>query len=240
MRVFKILFIFITSSAGLFLVSCQSEDLKPNQIDSGKAYYPVQIGKFWVYKVDTITYKFDGSIQKGTYFRKERISDSLYRQEGALVYRLEISKSLSENGPWNSSSIWNLRQDNDKIIKTEENIPYVKVRFPLKNGAIWDGNVFNILQDSARIFPFTVQNLGVSQTFKQEEIASVQVLQKVDSNCVNKSAFFELYLFNIGLAYMRNSFIEYSQDGDDPCSKPIPKIEQGYDNIFTLVSHGSE
>ena len=222
------------------MASCQTEDLTPGEIDSGKAYYPVEIGKFWIYQVDTTDYKFDGSIQKGTYFRKERISDSLYRQEGSLVYRLEVSKSLSQNGPWTISSIWNLRQDNDKIIKTEENIPYVKIRFPLKNEATWDGNVFNILQDSNSIFPFTVKDMGMTRTYRQEEIASLQILQKLDSNCVNKSAFFEVYFKNIGLGYMRNSFIEYSQEGDDPCSQPIPKIEQGYDNISTLVNHGSE
>jgi hypothetical protein len=222
------------------LVSCKTEDLKPGEIDSGKSFYPIEIGKFWIYKVDTTYYAFNGSIQSGSYFRKEKITDSLYLQEGSVVYRLEISKSLTENGPWTISTIWNIRKDNDKIIRTEENIPYVKVRFPLKSGESWDGNVFNVLQDSARIFPFTVKELGNTQVYKQEEIFTVRIEQKIDSNCINKSAFFEIYFKNIGLGYMRNSFIEYSQEGDDPCSQPISKIEQGYDNIFTLVNHGTE
>jgi len=240
MREFKILFLVLLFGSGLYLTSCQSDDIVPKELESGRSYYPISVGRFWIYKVDSTNYAFNGEVSKGTFYLKEKISDSLYRQEGSMVYRIEISKGLTETGPWLLDSIWTIRKDIDKIIKTENNRPIVKLRFPLKDGNAWDGNAFNPLQDSNTVFLYTIKDLGKSVDYKGETIPSLEVVQKIDSNCINKSAFLEIYYENIGLGYKRASFIQYSQSGTDPCSRPIPLIEIGYDKIFTLVNNGLE
>jgi hypothetical protein len=66
------------------------------------------------------------------------------------------------------------------------------------------------------------------------------VVQKLDSNCVNNSVFFETYLKGIGLAFRRKKFITYDLSESNACSNPIRKIEIGYDKFYTLVKTGKE
>jgi hypothetical protein len=218
--------------------SCSTEEINPTEIESGRAFYPIEIGNFWIYKVDTTAYTFAGEVQKGSYFLREKITDTLFRQEGNLVYRIELARASSPAGPWGVDSVWTIRTDPDKIIKTENNRPYVKLRFPVEEGSRWDGNQFNPLQDSNTVFLYTVKNLNSLVVYENQQRQTVQVIQKIDSNCINKSIFFETYYKNIGLGARRQSFIQYNLSEADACSKPIRTIEIGYDKIFTLISHG--
>lgn len=223
----------------IFLFSaCSTEEIDPVSIESGKDFFPVEIGGFRIYRVDTTTYTFAGEVENGSYYWRELISDTLYRQEGSLVYRLELSRSASPNGPWGVDSVWTLRKDEDKVLKTENNRTYVKLRFPLKEGSSWDGNQFNIFQDSNSIFRYTVRNLGQTGEVAGLFRPSATIIQKIDSNCINKSVFFETYFKGIGLGKKQSSFIQYDVSGSDACSNPIRKIQIGYDKVYTLVSFG--
>jgi hypothetical protein len=223
--------------AGFF--SCSTSEISPERIVSGKEFYPIEKGNFWIYKVDTIDYSFAGDTTRGSYFIKELIADSLYQQEGSTVYKIEIYRTADTTLAWAIDSVWSIRADGDKIIKTENNRPLVKLRFPLQEGSRWDGNQFNTQQDSNSVFWYTVRNLNKSAVFNDQNVASVEIVQKIDSNCINKSEFREVYYRGIGLGYKRRSFIQYSQVGEDPCGQ-IPKIEIGYTKTFTLISKGKD
>mgnify|MGYP000901198517 FL=1 len=231
-QVFALLFL-----AGVY--SCSTSEISPETIESGKDYYPVVKGNYWIYRVDTIGYSFSGDTTQGTYFIKELISDSLYQQEGSVVYKIEVYRAADTTLPWVIDSVWSIRADDNKIIKTENNRPYVKLRFPLQEGSRWDGNQFNTQQDSNSVFWYAVRNLNKSAVFNGQNVASVEIVQKIDSNCINKSEFREVYYRGIGLGYKRRSFIQYSQDGEDPCGQ-IPKIEIGYTKTFTLILNGKD
>lgn len=222
----------------ILLNSCATEEIDPISIESGKDYFPIEVGSFRIYKVDTTAYTFAGDIEQGSFYWREYISDSLFRQEGSLVYRVEIARSQSPNGPWGVDSVWTIRKDEDKILRTENNRTYVKLRFPLREGSSWDGNQFNIFQDSNSVFRYTVRNLGRVQEVAGTTRPSVTIIQKIDSNCINKSVFFETYFKGIGLGRKQSSFIQYDVSETDACSNPIRKIQIGYDKVYTLVSFG--
>jgi hypothetical protein len=226
-------------SIGLFL-ACSTEEVEPEQIELGTDYFPVEIGKYWTYRVDTLEYTFAGNIERGFYFLKEKISDSLYRQEGNMVYRIERFKTLDTNQSWILDSVWSMRVDKEKILKTENNRPLVRLRFPLREGLSWDINQFNPLQDSNSINWAVVKEYGKPFTFKGQLYPSATILEKRDSNCVNNSAFLETYLKGIGLAFKQKKLITYDLTVDSACSKPIRKIESGYDQKYTLLQTGKE
>jgi hypothetical protein len=221
------------------LVACSTLDINPQSVESGKDFYPIAKGSYWIYKVDTISYLFSGDTTTGHYFVKEKISDTLYQQEGNWVHRIELSRRQDTSQNWVIDSIWSIRVDQDKILKNQNNRPIVKLRFPLREGSRWDGNQFNTQQDSNSVFWYKVQNLNKPFLFGNENVQSVEIIQKIDSNCINKSEFRELYLRGIGPGFRRLSFIQYVQSGDDPCGQ-IPVIEIGYTKTFTLLSFGKE
>lgn len=218
-------------------LACSTREVEPELINPGKDFLPVKVGNFWEYRVDTVDYRFSGDSTSGTYYLREVIADSMYRQEGSMVYRLEIFRRPAADSPWKLDSVWTLRADPDKILRTENNRPFVRLRFPLREGSRWDGNAFNTLQDSNSVSWYTVRNLDKPLAFRGEARASVEIVQKRDSNCLNKSEFSEVYMRNVGLYSRVRSYIQYSQDGPDPCGQ-IPKIEIGYKQVFILTDFG--
>lgn len=213
---------------------CETSEINPVESPSGREFYPAQVGDFRIYRVDTIEYTFTGQKNQGTFFLKEKISDTLPDQEGAKVYRIELYSTLDTNSNWNLDSVWSVRVGRDKIIKTENNRPIVKLYFPLEEGSRWDGNQYNPLQDSSSIFWFKVQNLGKLISYKNRVIESVEVIQKIDSNCVNFSYFTEIYFKNIGLGYKRKTYFDY-----ESCTG-VPTIEQGKSFEYFLIKNGIE
>lgn len=216
------------------LSACETSEISPQEIPSGQDYFPIQVGNYWIYKVDSVEYPFTGGKKQGTFFYKEWVSDTLPDQEGGKVYRLEISSTLDTTLGWHLDSVWTVRVDKNRIIKTENNRPLVKLVFPLKEGSRWDGNQFNTDQDSNSVFWYKVQNLNKPMVFNGKEVPSVTINQKIDSSCINFSYFSEVYFKNIGLAYRRKTYYDYSS-----CIG-VPTIEQGRSFEYTLLRYGKE
>lgn len=225
---------FLGVMLGLLLFGCETADVNPENVPTGREYYPMQVGRFWVYKVDSVNYSFTGGKTQGSFFYKEYISDTLPDQEGAKVYRIEISKTLDTTQGWSLDSVWSVRVGKDRIIKSENNLPIVKLVFPLREGSRWDGNQYNIYQDSSSIFWYRIKDLGRLVTFKNKPVESVEIVQKVDSNCINFSYFTEVYFKNIGLAYRRKTHYDYAS------CVGVPEIEQGSSFEYNLISYGVE
>ncbi len=220
----------------LFLAfsGCETADIDPDNVSTGRDYFPMRVGNFWVYQVDSVNYSFTGGKTNGSFFYKEYISDTLPDQEGAKVFRIEVSKSLDTTHGWSLDSVWSVRVGKDRIIKSENNLPIVKLVFPLQEGSRWDGNQFNIHQDSSSIFWYRIKDLGKLVSFKNKTIESVEIVQKVDSNCINFTYFTEVYYKNIGMAYRRKTHYDYVS------CVGIPEIEQGSSFEYNLISYGVE
>jgi len=218
----------------LIFNACETSEINPVQIPSGQDYYPVKVGMFHVYRVDSVEYTFSGQRYQGSFFYKEKISDTLPDQEGSKVFRIEIYSTQDTSSAWHLDSVWSVRVSSDKIIKTENNRPIVKLYFPLKEGSRWDGNQFNTLQDSNSVFWFRVQNLGKTAGFQNKNVESVEIVQKIDSNCINFSYFTEVYFKNIGLGYKRKTYFDY-----ESCTG-VPVISQGRSFEYFLIEHGIE
>ena len=234
-RKFQILSaLFLICLAAIFQ-SCETGDISPQQIASGKEYFPYQIGNYWIYRIDTITYTPNGDVYSGGYFRKDIISDTLPDQEGSKVFRVEIYKTVDTTSDWEIDSVWSFRVDNDKILYTENNKPIVKLKFPLQNGNRWDGNAFNPEADSSGIFWFSIAKMGKpfiqADSTRFEE--TLTVLQKVDENSINKSNFYEVYGKNIGLIFWEKTFLIY----ESPVST---EIGAGTSRKCALIRYGKE
>jgi len=234
----------ILALAGIILQSCSSKEVAPSTIESGLEFYPISVGNTWIYQVDTIQYssRFSPSLNttvvdtfRGKYFLKEVISDSIGLQEGNPFFRIELYRSPDSTGPWTIDSVWSIQRGKDKILKTENNRPIIKLKFPLTEGSRWDGNQYNTLQDSLAITWFSAKNLNKAIAFGSNSYPSVEIIQKSDSNCLTKSDFRETYLKGIGPAFVQKTSIIYSQEGPDPCGR-IPLIESGKERTFKLLN----
>lgn len=124
-------------------ISCDNETETLDEEALGYTYTPLEIGKYWVYKSDSIVYKLGGTqLDTLSGFIKEEVSDTLIDASNQKVYRIErfFKRNLTDN--WGIPSIWTASKTSLNYIRTEENLKFVKLVFPPDLNTSWDGNVF--------------------------------------------------------------------------------------------------
>lgn len=127
----------------LIIISCQKQKDNFNP-DFGKDYFPLEIGKYWEYQVDSVIYdptsipnKFESSIQ----FREE-ITDTLLDNNGEVLYRIERFERRTESDLWEIKNVFSQQVIGNQAFRIEDNLKYIKMVFPTQQGKNWDGNIF--------------------------------------------------------------------------------------------------
>ncbi|NJN77300.1 MAG: hypothetical protein HC803_02390 [Saprospiraceae bacterium] len=126
----------------LFLASCDKTTENLN-IDYGYDYYPVELGKYIIYDVDSISYDPSNTvtnIDTTSYQVKEEIVDTTLDNEGRTTYIIHYSTRNGNSGAWTLENVYTTVKDVQWAERTEENLRFVKFIFPQKVGDTWDGN----------------------------------------------------------------------------------------------------
>lgn len=128
---------------GLF--SCQQGVVEEPNIDFGYEYFPLSIGQNKTFRLDSII--FDPivagiSIDTFSWLLKEEIVDTLRDGTGALIYVVERSQRRIEDDDWVVDRVWTMSRTNRQAIRTEDNLRFIKMNFPIRENADWDANIF--------------------------------------------------------------------------------------------------
>ncbi|HMQ06734.1 MAG TPA: hypothetical protein PKC30_05500 [Saprospiraceae bacterium] len=130
----------------LIFVACNDEIIHVDGEIAGKKYFPLETGRVWIYEYDSIIFeRFSGRILQRTGWIREEISGIL--DDGR--FRIERSFKKNQNDPWVVSEIWSARIEEQRAIRTEQNLPFIKLVFPPFNNVQWDGNA--LFRDDIRI-----------------------------------------------------------------------------------------
>ncbi|MFN8285890.1 MAG: hypothetical protein U0V74_04005 [Chitinophagales bacterium] len=205
--------IYFIAAIGLALVflfglpSCTKKD--EGTISFNYDYYPYSLGHYVTYSVDSIFYTYSNP----NYFRdtaryelKELIADTLYDNENALNYKIELYRRADSTDSWAIWKVWYLKPTTTNIQKVEDDIRFIKLIFPPKEGAEWNGNLYVPTTD-----PYTVYrdwNYVYSDVDKPYSIngfnfdSSLTVTAvDVSNNLITKTLHREVYAKNVGMIY---------------------------------------
>ncbi len=119
---------------------CAKRALDDHRTDMGYDYFPVKVGQYRVYAVDSIVFG-----QSGADTISSQIKESIVEKIGEgqdVKYRVlrEWRQNASDN--WQTNTVWWIIKEDNRIIQTEENLKFIKLTFPVKLGTTWDGNAF--------------------------------------------------------------------------------------------------
>lgn len=226
-----LLFLFAAST---FLFSCSKNEVKTD-FKSASDYYPLVLGAWHVYDVDSISYdNFTDpvTIDSITYQVKEELTDTFYDLEGELSYEITRSKRSGndsvnvESVNWVVSDIWWVKNNGGNIERIEENIRYITLLNPIKDGLVWDGNGFNFIES----WDFTYE--GIENSFSDYS-NTVSVNQKYfNDKLYYRQNFKEVFAHGIGLV-SRTRIDTESQNTQDVINKP----EKGFQFFQTLNNY---
>jgi len=214
--------IFYTSLAIILsaIFSCRKESI--SGIDRGVSYYPFSPGIWWEYDVDSTFYNdFSGDTVHSIFILREEFDTFFVADNGETAIRIERYRRANETAAWQGPRIWWTYITADAAIKVEENVPYVKLNFPVKESESWNGNRLNFMDSWA----YTYENIDIPLVVNLNAFDSTtSILQINKETLLEKQVYREKYARNVGLIEKSVTDIKGYTDSDnipDTIVKPL-------------------
>lgn len=236
----------------LFVAACKKT--KDEIPDLGYNYYPVEVGSYIVYDVDSIYYDdFNNTKDTFKFQLKHKIESQFIDNEGRTAYRIERSvKFYNPSIPYNQQQwqlrdVWVANKTNTTAELVEENTRYIKLAFPVKETQKWNGNA----QNTSDAWQYEYNFFDLPRTHGGVVYDSVLEVNQFDDKgaiLTERKFFVERYARNVGLIYKRVIDIESQppssytpQQLQQFFSKPIlERVTSGYQFTYTINTYGTE
>lgn len=226
----------ISIFSGIILFSSCKKDadvIKPRNLNQN--YAGLIVGKYVIYDVDSTFYNVPFNITANYKFQIKEVIDSKYIDaEGNDAYRIVRYKkdtTISQN--WEHQVVWNASITNNNYQKVEDNVRYVKLIFPVKEGKTWNGNSMNTLSS----WNYEYLSSHQTQTIGSTVIDSVTTITQFDDNneiLIQRQLYQEKYAANIGMVYKKITDLKKLYNN----STGLFEISEGFDITYTYNSHG--
>jgi hypothetical protein len=222
---------FISTMMLLFSCKKENEIVKP---DVTVRYLPNKAGTYIDYQVDSLYYNlFSSTVDTFTYQIREEIAELYTDAEGRKVQRLQRYKKV--NGQWLLTRVYTAFAGRRRVERTEENITYIKLIFPLMKDSSWNANAMNTLGTQY----YTC--VGINQALKFHQLSfdsCASISQKLDSTLITKHEEKEVYAAGVGLVYKRSINLEDRASVIDPTIPISKRANNGTDVRMYAIDFG--
>lgn len=142
MKIFRQLFLGLIGLA--LLVSCSEKkiDLAAPPLSD---YFPLTVGKYITYRLDsTVTTQFGADTTRHYYRVRDRVDAEITDALGRKAYRIlrTISDSAGKTPYQPSATFMTVPESVDWVENVENNLRFMKLRNPILEGFEWPGNSF--------------------------------------------------------------------------------------------------
>lgn len=170
----------------LTLVACTPEAdtyLPPDDA----AFYPLEVGKYWIYEVDSLIFRPELVVEVDSIhlWLKEEVVDTLQDNLGQTLYLVEQSERSAPTDPWVLKQLLTVQVESTRLLRTENNLKFIKLIFPIDLFQQWDGNAF--------LDPTTEVRVG-GETIEMFKDWSYQTLERLESTTVGSQVYEEVIL----------------------------------------------
>ncbi len=200
---------------GLALASCKKD--KEEEPDLGYDYYPGKVGSYIVYDVDSIGYrKLNQDTITLKFQIKEKIDSIFTDNQGRPTLKIiRYRKNYDPMVPYSSMSwtiqdVWSANITKTTAEVVEENIRFVKLIFPARKSATWNGNAQNTMgQWDYKYTEFETAATVGGKSFDK----TLKVTQKYFPSAISYQNYYERYAKGVGMIYRIIEDYDY-QDGN--------------------------
>ncbi|MCP3927974.1 MAG: hypothetical protein GY705_02600 [Bacteroidetes bacterium] len=228
--------------------SCKNE-LDDYQLNFEYGYFPLEIGKYKVYQVDSVIFDPLSSgveVDSSTTFFKEIVVDTFTNSTGLLQYRLERFERTADSLPWVVTTVFSQALDNQTALHIEDNLTFLKLLFPLEVGERWNGNIFldeeviiSVAGESLQMFKdwnYETLEISTNEVLGEYTFDEVVHISQVDfENLLDLRISFEKYAKGVGLVYREMHILDTQN-----ISEELPwaqKAEKGFILKQTILDY---
>lgn len=210
----------------MMLTSCYDEDL--SGIDLGYAYFPLELGRYVTYDVDS-TWRDDiiGPVGAGqlSYVLRVENESTFIDEAGREAVRVERRRFV--NGNWPMKDVWSRVTLAAYSEQNEENVVFLKHNFPIREGKVWDGHAratplsiheFYRRENIPTDWEFRYKNVDIPYTIGNLTFDSTVTVVQIDRPAVFGVSLYaeEVYAKHVGLIYRKLMVYNVQQAPDDP------------------------
>lgn len=191
-----VLFLSYSCKQREILISDQSQDL---------SFFPVEKG-FWVeYEVDSVVHydsddagEVDTAIGAFHFYVREEIDSSYFDGENKKTNIILRYRRVNDSLPWTFMNLWTANVTPYSVQRVEDNIRFVRLKFPITSESIWEGNAFNF---------FPKEDYSYDQLFQPRQYnnmsfdSTITVIQNDFLSRINKIYKKEIYGTQAGLLF---------------------------------------
>lgn len=241
-----------------FIISCKEKKEDFLSITPLSDYMPLAVGKYFIYRLDsTVSSEDSKSLIVHKYQVKDSIDAIVTDAQGRQSYRIRrfITDSLGI-GPWLDNATFfatpvSNTSTGESIEFVDNNLRFIKLKSPLKDGFTWPGNSYiNTTTSTVKYlngWNYTYEDLGLPLTIGNQNYPdAVTVLQQPDEggllNLADPAVKFdernysiEKYANGIGLVY--KEFIHWAFQRDPNDDNHYYFEENSYGVKLTLINH---
>jgi len=216
---------------GILLSCSETQDPDPEVV--GFNYFPLELGTYRTYQVDKITYSLVVPTDTARYQMKELVADTFHTPPVINYILHRFSRSTDEDS-WQLDSVWTARRTENHAVLVENNIPYVKIVFPVRRNKIWNGNLFN----SMPVDEYEITEIGGSTDTPAGVFNDVLTVFENDDRdtLIFQDIRQSIYARNVGLIYRKSSILKFCNTDPD-C---LGTLESGTKFEQVLVDYGKE
>ena len=216
---------FLTIS--LFFCSCEDDDII---IDPGFDYFPIELGRYVDYEVDSIYHDVPAGVQDTFHFYvREFIDTTFFDAENRPSNRIERYYKEDLSAIWNLRDVWVANRTNTSAQKVEENVRFVKLVFPVASEVTWNGNAQNVFET----WDYEYEDLFIPKTIGDTIYANtVTVVQRNRENLLESEIAKEIYARGVGMVYKRLDTLKFSLENG------ISELETGVEFEMTAIGTG--
>lgn len=183
----------------LLLLGCKEESVPATDETRllGKEYFHLEVGASATYQVSKVLHKELAEDEYYSYQLRQVVAD-VFEEDGYDLYRLELFVRANALDVWRLDSVWTIRDEGQRIVHVENNLPLLKAVLPLSEGAFWNGNVYNTL----RAQDYVVEAMGKPYQAKGKAFDDALIIRQANSkSLINKDFRKEVYVKGKGLVH---------------------------------------
>lgn len=219
-----------TAAPLFFLWCCQVERESPPVVEM--AYFPLEIGKYWIYEVDETVYFGENDYENDHFYYRDEITDLFVNESGESVFIFSRQKSMNRT-EWENKKVYTFRISNNRIIRKKDNLQEIILVFPLHLNMEWDANGANPNEPEA----FTVDSEGPYAVNNRYFSNTIRVMQNNEDDLITvRDIRYDIYAEGTGLVESYYEVFSYCSR-NDCLGKQI--IQNGRFTHLKLVSDGN-
>lgn len=229
MKKYRFTFLLAIVGLGFVLSTCNENTIGEDlTVIKGFNYYPIEVGKYITYELDSIIYRQPSCAcvptsqtcgypfirDTSSYQLREEVVEIYTDNTGAENYVIERYLRSNANEPWSVADVWNTKISNTQVERVEENLRFIKLVFPVSENVSWNGNAF--FRDTAVVIGTEVvefyEHWSLEYEYGDIDVAEeingimfdsvMTVIQSAPSeNKINHRSSIEKYARGVGLVY---------------------------------------